>query len=308
MGRKKKEEGSSQPQAKWTKETIVALMRYRLQVHRSGFLEAKNKAKITHTWNLICQQINEDHKTNYTMLQCKSKMQILQKSYRDLMNAEKETGNKPCPPKPEYWEEMLCFFGDRDGLSGQSIINSNELQEFPHNISQETPDTMVDLEEEIGKKNSSENLDENQDLSTLSSREPTADTSAEHGEDFETLNSVRKKQKTNQTMQNTPVPSQTVSPTTLTVVAKAPRVKVDVGTSIASMGTCLQNGMQAVAAGLASRGSGGNQNIIETIEKQQKMIENNQKELIEVIKEQGQQQQATLLQLGSIIAQALKKE
>ena len=116
---------SSTPPAKWSKDAVVSLMKYRLEEHCDGFIEAKNKAKITATWKLIAEKVNKDECKNFSMLQVKTKFQGLKKQYRDIINLEAETGNCKAAYKPEYWEEMLMYFANRDGLLGQSIINSN---------------------------------------------------------------------------------------------------------------------------------------------------------------------------------------
>src|SRR5687767_14345843 len=58
-------------------------------------------------------------------LQVKTKMQALCKQYCNIINANKETGNSRHPLKPKYWDNMVNYFADRDGLSGHSLANSN---------------------------------------------------------------------------------------------------------------------------------------------------------------------------------------
>src|SRR4051812_41865378 len=100
--------------------------------------------------------VNEDHKEDFTMQQVKSKMQALKKQYRDIVNSEKETGNKKAPTKPDYWEEMLYYFTHQDGLSGQSVVNLNPTQAVMGT-------TGVNLDDSSDSDEEEEEIDQNGD-------------------------------------------------------------------------------------------------------------------------------------------------
>ena len=235
---------------------------------------------------MITEAVNKDVDGSYTMPQVKSKMQALQKQYRDIVNAKCATGNTKTVYKPDYWEDMLLYFACRDGLSGQSIVNSNATKDFL-DITTENKESKSELITTNEEETQDDEIQVTQvtQILDLEIGGAKAQKWNKEGEDFETLSKVERKQSA-------------PSPANSSVLLHVKKGKIDVGTSISSLGKDLKDGMHAMATSLANQGN--NQALVDH-------ITNNQKELIEVIWEQGQKQNESLLQIGTMIANVLQR-
>lgn len=198
-------------------------------------------------------------------------MQALQKQYQDIINAKCATGNTTQVYKPDYWEDMLMYFANRDGLSGQLAVNSSATKELLDLTTENSDSKTKYVVEQVMQAPEEETQDEDIQITQVAQVSDLDLTGTgilvnhKDGEDFETISEVERKCRW----------SSAASPANnSSIVSKHPKAKIDFGASISSLGHNLKDGMQAMATSLANRGS--NQGLLNYIAK-------NQQQLIDVI-------------------------
>lgn len=106
--------------ASWTPAMIEALLLEK-QLNARLFLEAKEKKSISIGWAKITLSINSQFNESLSSDQIKNKYQYLQKTFRQLTNSDKLTGNVKLPKKPCYWDAMVSHFGGNEGLAHECL-------------------------------------------------------------------------------------------------------------------------------------------------------------------------------------------
>ncbi|KAJ3221310.1 hypothetical protein HDU78_000532, partial [Chytriomyces hyalinus] len=127
------------PKVKSQHSQVETLLRYRYDTYVSEFLDAKNKDGVAKGWKRVQLMLNLDANVEYSVEQCKNKVSALKSLWLKIKSDEGATGNAEKQTKqPEYFEAMVLHFGNKSGLSGdtlgnaasESAVNSNEAAEM----------------------------------------------------------------------------------------------------------------------------------------------------------------------------------
>jgi hypothetical protein len=212
--------------AEWTADQIECLLKHRLQTHADKFIDGRKKEDIILGWNEVKLEFNLGMGINYSVEQLKSKFFGLKKIHAKHNAALQATGNVKLPEAPKHWEVLHSYFGDRQGLSGLSLGSSDSLF-----------NTAIDDDiAAIGP------LDEN--YSNFFD-----DTDADGLSDTSTKRPRLVSLSESSTSSSSPAPSSTQGRS-----KKTPKGKLDVGESLASLGSSFERGLLALASSLKPSG------------------------------------------------------
>ncbi|KAI8843558.1 hypothetical protein BJ741DRAFT_591267 [Chytriomyces cf. hyalinus JEL632] len=121
-------DGSAPAQpASWTASQVDALLRYRYDTFRSDFLDAKSKEAAAKGWKKVQMSLSVHMDVEYTVEQCKGKVMALKTLWSKLKAEEGETGNnEKRTKKPECFESMVLYFGNKSGLIGETLGDTED--------------------------------------------------------------------------------------------------------------------------------------------------------------------------------------
>ncbi|KAJ3240241.1 hypothetical protein HDU81_004380 [Chytriomyces hyalinus] len=132
-------ETKSSSTAEWTVPQVEMLLRYRYDTHVAEFLNAKNKDEVAKGWKRVQMLLNLDAGVDYSVEQCKNKVSALKALWNKIKAEENKTGNvEKRTKKPEFFESLVLYFGNKSGLSGDTLgdaasgsaVTSNEATEM----------------------------------------------------------------------------------------------------------------------------------------------------------------------------------
>ncbi|KAJ3398407.1 hypothetical protein HDU80_008976 [Chytriomyces hyalinus] len=90
-------------------------------------MSAKSKEGMADGWRKVQSAVNADMEVEYTVEQCKAKVTALKALWSKLKAEEGETGNsEKRTKKPDYFEWMVLYFGNKSGLSGDTLGDAED--------------------------------------------------------------------------------------------------------------------------------------------------------------------------------------
>jgi hypothetical protein len=231
--------------ADWTEKQIESLLKHCLQTHGTNFLDTKKKEDVTLGWKTVKLDFNLEIGVNNSVAQLKLKFFALKKILATHAAAFQSTGTRKMPKTPNYWEVLHIYFGDHQGLSGLSLGSSEDLFNNP------IDDEIANEHEEISPQNdcgSNHHKDANDyadGLSDSSSKRARLwggpDRPVALKSDSPSLPESRSFS-----------PSRSASYTQARL-KNTSKGKVDVGASLASLGSSFEKGIMALATSLKPR-------------------------------------------------------
>ncbi|KAJ3242706.1 hypothetical protein HDU77_010722 [Chytriomyces hyalinus] len=113
--------------ASWTTAQVESLLCHCYNSFHSEFMSAKSKEGMADGWRKVQAALNTDMEVEYTVEQCKAKVMALKALWSKLKSEEGETGNsEKRMKKPEYFEWMVLYFGNKSGLSGVTLGDAED--------------------------------------------------------------------------------------------------------------------------------------------------------------------------------------
>ncbi|CAK4735346.1 unnamed protein product, partial [Aphanomyces euteiches] len=133
----KPNEASADKKVCWTEEMIRALLELRLQRYAAGFQASRSNQQLSIMWEKIAMSLNLACSTTVPPLSVKTKYHSLKTEYLKLRFQEKSTGNnvEEAIIYPLYWDNLVEFFGDKNGLGHNEFASSGDLDEPIENLS-----------------------------------------------------------------------------------------------------------------------------------------------------------------------------
>ncbi|KAJ3409199.1 hypothetical protein HDU80_002435 [Chytriomyces hyalinus] len=93
---------------------------------------AKNKDDIARGWHKIRLTLQLEMEVEYTVEQCKAKVQALRSLFSKLKAEEGQTGNsEKKTKKPECFESMVLYFGSKSGLNSETLGDTEDGATMP---------------------------------------------------------------------------------------------------------------------------------------------------------------------------------
>ncbi|KAJ3241667.1 hypothetical protein HDU78_001738, partial [Chytriomyces hyalinus] len=117
--------------ASWTGPQANALGHwYNTYVH--CFQNAKNKDDVARGWQKVQLTLQLEMDVEYTVEQCKAKVQALRSLFSKLKAEEGQTGNSEKKTKrPNCFEFMVLYFGSKSGLNGKTLSDTEDGATMP---------------------------------------------------------------------------------------------------------------------------------------------------------------------------------
>jgi hypothetical protein len=120
---------SQRSNASWTNSMEEHLLNLRLILNKDSFLNSKDKIAIGRVWRKILLDFNTKFHTEFSIEQLKNKFNSLKSIYKTVSNSFEQTGNSPAPKLPDNWDSLNQYFQGRQGLSGQTFGEAEDIQE-----------------------------------------------------------------------------------------------------------------------------------------------------------------------------------
>ncbi|KAJ1569329.1 hypothetical protein HK096_003459 [Nowakowskiella sp. JEL0078] len=119
--------------AKWTDEMVESFLQLRYHKHAALFSGVKDKNSLSLAWSRVLLDFNIERQNPLSLLQIKNKHDNLQKTYRKIYNSQSETGNKKVPSYPGYWNVLVQYFGDKEGILHKKLADDNSSEDESNN-------------------------------------------------------------------------------------------------------------------------------------------------------------------------------
>jgi hypothetical protein len=105
------------------------LLDLRLSKYREAFLNCKERKTLAGTWQKLALEFNLFFNTTATVVQLKNKFQAEKKLFQEIVSKQSATGNNTDEPivLPKYWPVLVNYFGDRKGLAGENLGESDDM-------------------------------------------------------------------------------------------------------------------------------------------------------------------------------------
>ncbi|KAJ3221672.1 hypothetical protein HDU81_010398, partial [Chytriomyces hyalinus] len=113
--------------ASWTGPEANVLLHHWYDTFAYCFQNAKNKDEVVKGWNKIRLTLQLEMEVEYTVEQCKAKVQALRSLFFKLKAEEGQTGNlEKKTKKPDCFASMVLYFGSKSGLNGETLGDAED--------------------------------------------------------------------------------------------------------------------------------------------------------------------------------------
>lgn len=116
----------------WSDAMIQTLLEFRLEKYREAFSGSKSASQLAVYWEKVRLAFNVHLQMNLNMKQLKDKYNALKKQFSSISEAMVETGNRTEEDInfPSYWEILVQFMGDRQGLGNIEFASTKHSAEL----------------------------------------------------------------------------------------------------------------------------------------------------------------------------------